>query len=157
MADAAIQSLNRLRPNSGEAHLALAKHFYWGYLDYDHAREELKLAQQSLPNEPLSFEILALSIDGKAGGLNRPKISSAPSSSTRKTVASSNNSLIVMCVCASMLMPSAFWTAESRLIPRTQTCERFARSIELEWRADPRPLSSTIQATLAEDPREAKK
>ena len=102
MADAAIQSLTRLRPNSGEAHLALAKHLYWGYLDYDHARKELKLAQQSLPNEPLSFEMLAaLSIDDRAGGLNRPKISSAPSSSTRKTLASSNNSLIVMCVCAS--------------------------------------------------------
>ena len=46
MADAAIQSLTRLRPNSGEAHLALAEHLCWGYLDYDHAREELKLAQQ---------------------------------------------------------------------------------------------------------------
>src|SRR4029453_5490982 len=32
LADAAIQSLTRLLPNSGEAHLALAKHLYWGYL-----------------------------------------------------------------------------------------------------------------------------
>src|SRR5206468_4447421 len=30
MADAAIQSLTRLRPDSGEAHLSLAKHLYWG-------------------------------------------------------------------------------------------------------------------------------
>ena len=66
MADAAIQSLARLRPDSGEAHLALAEHLYWGYLDYDHAREELKLAQQSLPNEPLSFEILGF-IDRRQG------------------------------------------------------------------------------------------
>jgi TolB-like protein len=66
MADAAIQSLTRLRPNSGEAHLALAKHLYWGYLDYDHARDELKLAQKSLPNEPLSFEILGF-IDRRQG------------------------------------------------------------------------------------------
>ena len=56
----------RLRPNSGEAHLALAKHLYWGYLDYDHAREELKLAQKSLPNEPLSF-VLAGFIDRRQG------------------------------------------------------------------------------------------
>src|SRR5438309_436967 len=40
MADAAIQSLNRLRPSSGEAHLALAWHFYLGYHSYDRAREE---------------------------------------------------------------------------------------------------------------------
>src|SRR5205823_11346687 len=45
MADAAIQSLTRLLPNSGEAHLALAKHLYWGYLDYDRARKELALAR----------------------------------------------------------------------------------------------------------------
>jgi tetratricopeptide (TPR) repeat protein len=51
LADAAIQSLTRLLPNSGEAHLALAKHLYWGYRDYDHARRELSLAQKSLPNE----------------------------------------------------------------------------------------------------------
>ena len=62
LADAAIKSLVRLRPNSGEAHLAVAKQFYWGYLDYDRAREELTLAKKSLPNEPLSF-VLAGYID----------------------------------------------------------------------------------------------
>ena len=66
LADAAIQSLARLRPNSGEAHLALAKHLYWGYLDYDHAREELSLAQKSLPNEPWAF-VLAGFIDRRQG------------------------------------------------------------------------------------------
>ena len=45
---AAIQSLDRLLPNSGEAHLALAKHYYWGYLDYDRAQSELELAQEEL-------------------------------------------------------------------------------------------------------------
>ena len=66
MADAAIQSLARLRPNSGEAHLALAKHLYWGYLGYDRAREELSLAQKSLPNEPIAF-VLASYIDRRQG------------------------------------------------------------------------------------------
>ena len=66
MADAAIQSLTRLLPNSGEAHLALAKHLYWGYLDYDRARNELSLAQKSLPNEPWAF-VLAGYIDRRQG------------------------------------------------------------------------------------------
>src|SRR5207249_4231454 len=66
MADAAIQSLTRLLPNSGEAHLALAKHLYWGYLDYDRARKELALAQKSLPNEPWAF-VLAGYIDRRQG------------------------------------------------------------------------------------------
>src|SRR5207244_12107125 len=55
LADAAIQSLRRLRPDGGETHLALAKHLYLGYLDYDHARQELTLAQQALPNSSDAF------------------------------------------------------------------------------------------------------
>src|ERR1700726_4024528 len=66
MAGAAIQSLTRLLPNSGEAHLALAKHLYWGYLDYDRARNELSLAQKSLPNEPWAF-VLTGYIDRRQG------------------------------------------------------------------------------------------
>src|SRR6266508_2056122 len=66
MADAAIQALTRLLPNSGEAHLALAKHLYWGYHDYGRARKELALAQKSLPNEPWAF-VLAGYIDRREG------------------------------------------------------------------------------------------
>jgi TolB-like protein/Tfp pilus assembly protein PilF len=55
LASDAIQSLRKLRPESGEAHLALAKHLYWGYLDYSGARRELDAAQHLLPNESLCF------------------------------------------------------------------------------------------------------
>jgi TolB-like protein/tRNA A-37 threonylcarbamoyl transferase component Bud32/Flp pilus assembly protein TadD len=57
MAKSAIDSAFRLRPDSGEVHLALAWHLYWGYLDYDRARAELALAQQSLPNNPRVYEL----------------------------------------------------------------------------------------------------
>ena len=57
LAKSAIDSAFRLRPDSGEAHLALAWHLYWGYLDYDRARAELALAQQSLPNNPRVYEL----------------------------------------------------------------------------------------------------
>src|SRR5437867_8350405 len=66
MADAAIRAVARLLPDSGEAHLALAKHLYWGYHDYDRARKELSLAQKSLPNDPLAF-VLAGYIDRRQG------------------------------------------------------------------------------------------
>src|SRR5205823_2594883 len=49
MAQSAIDSAFRLRPDSGEAHLALAWHLTYSS-DYDRARAELALAQQSLPN-----------------------------------------------------------------------------------------------------------
>src|SRR5438094_4502919 len=44
LAQSAIDSAFRLRPDSGEAHLALGWHLYWGYSDYDRARAELALA-----------------------------------------------------------------------------------------------------------------
>jgi TolB-like protein/predicted Ser/Thr protein kinase/Tfp pilus assembly protein PilF len=56
LAKSAIDSAFRLRPDSGEAHLALALHLYHGYFDYDRAREELAIAVRSLPNNARIFE-----------------------------------------------------------------------------------------------------
>ena len=57
LAKSAIDSAFRSRPDSGEAHLALAWHLFAGYSDYDRARAELALAQQSLPNNPRVYEL----------------------------------------------------------------------------------------------------
>jgi TolB-like protein/Tfp pilus assembly protein PilF len=57
LAKSAIDSAFRLRPDSGEAHLALAWHLFWGYSDFDRARAELALAQSSLPNNAQVYEL----------------------------------------------------------------------------------------------------
>src|SRR5207249_3252492 len=66
LAQSAIDSAFRLRPDSGEAHLALGWHLYWGYSDYDRARAELGLAQKSLPNNAQVYELAGL-IDRRQG------------------------------------------------------------------------------------------
>jgi serine/threonine-protein kinase len=66
LAEVAIESLRRLKPDSGEAHLALAKHLYWGYLDYDKARNELAAARRALPNDPVVL-LLTAYIDRRQG------------------------------------------------------------------------------------------
>lgn len=66
LADAAIQSLRRLRPDAGETHLAVARHLYWGYLGYDRARQELAAALHALPNNAEAF-LLAAYIDRRQG------------------------------------------------------------------------------------------
>jgi TolB-like protein/class 3 adenylate cyclase/cytochrome c-type biogenesis protein CcmH/NrfG len=66
LADAAIQTLRRLQPDSGEAHLAVAKHLYWGYLDYDRARQELAAAERALPNDSECLLLLGY-IDRRQG------------------------------------------------------------------------------------------
>ena len=57
MADGAIQSLAGKLPNSGEVQSSVVKNFwYWGYLYYDLALNELKRAQKKKrPNEPGAF------------------------------------------------------------------------------------------------------
>jgi serine/threonine-protein kinase len=57
LAKAAIDTAFRLKPDSSEAHLALAEHLYHSYLDYDRARDELAIAQSTLPNNARIFEL----------------------------------------------------------------------------------------------------
>jgi serine/threonine-protein kinase len=51
-ADAALQAVERLRPDAGETHLARARHFYFGYLDYGGALAELEVARRTIPGDP---------------------------------------------------------------------------------------------------------
>jgi len=57
LAKTAIDSALRLRPDSGEAHLARAGHLYRGYHDYNGALHELETARQTLPNDARLFEL----------------------------------------------------------------------------------------------------
>jgi serine/threonine protein kinase/tetratricopeptide (TPR) repeat protein len=57
LAEAAIESAFRLRPDAGEAHFAHAGHLYRGYRDYGSALRELETAQQSLSNDARLFEL----------------------------------------------------------------------------------------------------
>jgi TolB-like protein/class 3 adenylate cyclase/Tfp pilus assembly protein PilF len=154
MADAAIQSLTRLRPNSGEVRLALAKHLYWGYLDYDHARQELKVAERSLPNDPLLFEILGF-IDRRQG-----RWPESTKNLERAIELDPQNSGFLKQLADSYLCLRQYADAERALdrgiavAPQDSNMRAFRASIELEWHADPNPLSSTIRAIIAEDSRE---
>ena len=57
LAEAAIETAFRLRPDAGEAQLARAQNLYRGYLEYDAALAELEVAGQTLPNNAGVFEL----------------------------------------------------------------------------------------------------
>jgi TolB-like protein/class 3 adenylate cyclase/Tfp pilus assembly protein PilF len=156
MADAAIQSLARLRPNSGEAHLALAKHLYWGYHDYERAREELSLAQKSLPNDPLPFTLV--------GFIDRRQSRWAESTKNleRASELDPQNPDVLQQIAASHLCLRRYADAEGALdraiavVPKDAATRASRAEIELAWHADTRPLISTIGAILAQDSGDAK-
>ncbi len=57
LAEAAIQRALRLRPDSGETHLAHAQNLYHGHLDYDDALAELEVARRTLPHDSRIFRL----------------------------------------------------------------------------------------------------
>jgi TolB-like protein/Flp pilus assembly protein TadD len=156
MADAAIQSLARLRPDSGEAHLALAKHLYWGYLDYDRAHEELDLAQKSLPNDPLPFQL--------AGYIDRRQSRWAESTKNldRAAELDPQNPSIFQQLAVTYECLRRYADEERALDraialdPKDAVMRANRAEIALHWRADARPWVSTIQEIIARDSREAK-
>jgi serine/threonine protein kinase/Tfp pilus assembly protein PilF len=156
LADAAIQSLTRLRPNSGEAHLALAKHLYWGYLDYDRARNELSLAEKSLPNEPWAF-VLAGYIDRRQGrwdestkNLERAVELDPQDPAILQQLALSYDSL------RRYADEERVYDRAIGVTPKDAALRASRAEVELNWHADPHPLISTIEAFIAQDSSEAK-
>ncbi len=154
IADVAIQALTRLRPDSGEAHLALAKHLYWGYLDYDRAREQLKLAQKSLPNDPRVFEILGF-IDRRQG-----RWAESTKNLERAIELDPQNGGFIKQLADSYVCLRRYADA-GRILdravavdPKDASMRTYRAAIELYWHADPRPLHSTVESILAENPRE---
>ena len=68
LADAAVDEALRLEPDSPEAHLAAAYHLYESYRNYERARVQVELAQQTLPNSPEAL-LLAARVDRRLGRL----------------------------------------------------------------------------------------
>jgi TolB-like protein/Tfp pilus assembly protein PilF len=155
MAEAAIQSLSRLRPNSGEAHLAVAKHLYWGYHDYDNARKELILAKETLPNDPLPFQILGF-IDRRQG-----RWAESTKNLERAVELDPQNRGVLQQLANSYVCLRDYADAERvldraiALAPKDSNMRSFRAATELDWHADTRPLISTIRVIVAEDSREA--
>ena len=127
---------------------------YWGYLDYDHARAELKLAQQSLPNDPLVFEILGF-IDRRQG-----RWAESTKNLERAIELDPQNGDFLKQLADGYACLRQYADAE-RILDRAiaialkdSNARAYRASIELEWHADPQPLSSTIRAIIAENSRE---
>ena len=56
---AAVDRALQLRPELGDAHLALGYHYYYGYRDYERAKRELAIAARATPNDAEVWDGLA--------------------------------------------------------------------------------------------------
>jgi tetratricopeptide (TPR) repeat protein len=155
LAEATVQTVFRLRPEAGEAHLASARHFYWGYRDYDRARRELTIAARLSPNEPAVFELLGY-IERRQGRWKE---------STRQLQRALEldplNLSILQGICFTYERLRQFSEARAmldralRLAPKQIGLRVHRAAIDLWWRADSKPLDLALKTILREDPKAA--
>ena len=154
-ADAALQAVVRLRPDAAETHLARANFFYRCYLDYNAAREELAAAQHGLPNNSQIFE-LAGYIDRRQGLWNE-----STRNLERAIQLDPRDFFMLQQIALSYQEFRQFGAMASALdraltiIPRDIDTRLTRALVDLEWKADPKPLRETVAKVLSERPESA--
>jgi tetratricopeptide (TPR) repeat protein len=155
LAEAALKAVIRLRRDAGETHLARANFFYRCYLDYNHARTELGLAERALPNNSQIFELTGY-IDRRQGLWNE-----SARSLQRALELDPRNFFMLQQIALSYQEFRQFGAMAAaldralKMIPRDVDTRVTRALVDLEWKADPQPLDEIIRKTLAEDPAKA--
>jgi TolB-like protein/Flp pilus assembly protein TadD len=155
LAEAAIESVRRLRPGSGETHLTLGQHLYWAYQDYAHASEELAAAQKALPNES-RIPLIAGYIDRRQGQWEKSltKIKQALELDPRNSSILEQISLTYQAL-RRYKETAATLDAVLAITPTDVSTKMQRAWVDLQWRSDPKPLHTIIDTVLAQDPNAA--
>jgi serine/threonine protein kinase/Flp pilus assembly protein TadD len=156
LANSAINSAFRLKLDSGEAHLARAVHLYHGYLDYDHARDELAVAVRSLPNDARLFEWSAY-VDRRQGRWH-----DALRNFQRASELDPRNVRILTSAAVTYAMMRKYKESTDTL-DRLIALEpnNIAHRVRRAWfnfheRGDPRPVHDLLENDLMDDPTSAR-
>jgi serine/threonine-protein kinase len=155
LAQAALDNAQRLQPDAGEYHLAAAAHYYFGYLEYDRARQELVIAQRKMPNDPYPILLLGY-IDRRQG---RWKESTAE---LEKTIELDPRNLLFLKQLAlsyNILRRypemKAILDRAVALAPNDPNLVLQRAGVDLEWRADTKPLHEAIDRIMTKNPANA--
>ncbi len=146
LAEAAIQSAFRLRPDAGEARLARAENLYRGYLDYDGALAELEIARKTLPNDSRVSELIGYIVRRQG------KYDEAIKNLQRALELDPRNFFILEQISLSYQnlrrYPEMAAALDRGLSIKPGDVEIGAAraQVDLEWKADPRPLHQMLQS-----------
>ena len=155
LAQAAIDAAFRLRPDADEAHLARANHLYQGYLDYDGALAELETARQTLPNDARIFQLKGYIERRRPGGNQDEALRNF-----ERAIEFDPHNVFILQQAALTYDNVRRYREEEAVLDRLLTVrpndvERKARRalVELDWKADTKPLHQVIEEIRAKDPR----
>ena len=152
LADSAVRKAISLRSDAGEAHLAQADYLYHCQLDYDRALTELEIAARSLPNEPWIF-IYAAAIARRQGHWEQcvQNFDKALDLDPRNVFCMQQVALAHQFL---RQFPEMARALDRALViaPKDVDLRAWRALVELDWKADPKPLHDTIQKIVSESP-----
>jgi TolB-like protein/Tfp pilus assembly protein PilF/class 3 adenylate cyclase len=154
LANAAVQRALRLQQDAGEAHLALANYYYFGFLDYSRARSELTIARRTLPNNADVFVYTGF-IDRREGHWEE-----ATHNLERALELDPRNLFTLQQLATYTYYPQRRYVDAVRTYDRALTTvpgdplTRINRAeVALDWRADIEPYQTTLRSLVAENPK----
>jgi TolB-like protein/Tfp pilus assembly protein PilF/predicted Ser/Thr protein kinase len=154
LAEAAIESAFRLRPDAAEVHFARAEHLYHGYLNYDGALAELETARQTLPNDPRVFELKGYIERRRPGGNQEEALRNLERAIERDP----RNVLLLQDTARSYDCLRRYGQEEAILDralaikPNDAYLKGWRAFVEFDWKADTRPLHQLIESIRATNP-----
>ena len=152
LAEAALQALTRLRPDAGETHLARANYLYYCLRDYKRALAELEVARRSLPNDPRLFELTGYILRRRGQqeeglrNLERAIELNPRNVYTLQQLAISYDGL------RRYPEEAAILDRALTIVPNDAAIRTGRASVDLNWKAETRPLHETIDSILATNP-----
>jgi serine/threonine protein kinase/tetratricopeptide (TPR) repeat protein len=152
LAEAAIETAFRLRPDSGEAHLARAENVYRGYLDYDGALADLEVAGHTLPNDPRLYELKGY-IERRQG-----RWEEATRDLEHAIDLDPRDAFMVRRMAWQYLFLRRYADEKSVLEralvidPDDVTTKVWRAAVELDWKADTQPLHQIIESIRTTNP-----
>jgi TolB-like protein/Tfp pilus assembly protein PilF len=151
LADGAVKAALRLRPEAGEAHLERARFLYMCNLDYDHARAELAIARPVLPNSAQVFALMG-HIDRLQGRWNES------ARNYEKALELDPRNLFTLRQTAigyrymrRFAESAATMDRAIAVAPRDAELRAFRAWLDLQWRADSRPLHKVFETMMNEN------
>jgi tetratricopeptide (TPR) repeat protein len=152
LAEAALNAAFRLQPDSGEAHFARATHLYWGYLDYESALAELEIARRTLPNNPRVFEMIG-NITRRQGKFEEAlRYFERALELEPRTLDILQNTADTYQMLRRYAESTALRDRALAIEPDDAETKVRRAGLELDWKADTRPLHQTIDSIREKNP-----
>ena len=153
LANVAAKTALRLQPDAGEAHLAVANYYYYGFLDYGRARSELAIAKRTLPNNSDVFVFTGF-IERREGNW------SEATRNLERALELDPRNLFTL-----QQLATYTYDRQRRYEDATRTYDRALAivpgdpltrinraEVALDWRADIKPYQTTLTTLIAENP-----